>query len=82
MSSESKPPCPVCSGYHGKNGRPKNKARPDIRLSTAYVSRIGADCGEMADIVQRAAARAVSDHEARELALVGERLMQMKELFL
>lgn len=76
-----KPPCPTCSGYHGKNGRPRNKIRPEVRLSVAYVSKLGARCGDMAETVQRAASRAVSDHEARELAMVGEQLMQMKEMF-
>ncbi len=80
-AATEKPPCPTCSGYQGKNGRPRSKTRPDIRLSTAYVSKIGAECGSMAEIVAAAAGRSVRDAEQRELAIIAERLMQMKELF-
>lgn len=76
-----KPECPTCAP-HARTGRPRNKVRPDVRLSTAYVSRIGADCGEMALVVSAAAGRAIRDAEQRELAIVAERLMQMRELFL
>lgn len=76
-----KPPCPTCSGYQGANGRPRNKLRPEIRLTAAYVSKIGAQCGDMAEALQRVAGHMITDAEARELALISERLMQIKEMF-
>ncbi len=78
---EVKPPCPICTVQPGKNGRPKDRVRPEIRLSTAYVSRIGADCGEMFEMVERASAQAVNPLTARELSLVAEKLAQMQRLF-
>jgi hypothetical protein len=64
-------------------GRPKKKVRPEIRLSHAYVSKIGAECGDMFDTVSKCASAVLSVDAlaARELSVVAERLAQMKAMF-
>ncbi len=67
-----------------KGGRPKKRVRPEICLSTAYVSKIGAECGDMFQTVSKctSAVLSVDALAARELALVGERLAVMSRMFL
>ncbi len=64
-------------------GRPKKKVCPEICLSTAYVSKIGSECGEMFDVVSKCAGAVLSVDAlaARELSWVAERLAQMKQMF-
>ncbi len=66
-----------------RGGRPKKKVRPEIRLTTAYVSKIGAECGDMFDVVSKCASAVLSVDvlAARELSIVAERLAQMKRMF-
>lgn len=64
-------------------GRPKKKVRPEIRLSTAYVSKIGSECGDMFEIVTKCASAVlcIDVLAARELSFVAEKLAKMKQLF-
>lgn len=79
--SKDRPPCPVCTQDFGRNGRPVNRHRPDIRLTTAYVSKIGSDCADIAVLLDLAASKVLDKHLARDLALACDKLLQMKELF-
>lgn len=64
-------------------GRPKKKVRPDILLTQAYVSKIGAECGQMFEVVSKAASAVLSVDAlaARELSFVAERLAKMQQMF-
>ncbi len=71
------------SAERNVGGRPKKKVRPEIRLSTAYVSKIGSECGDMFDVVSKCASAVLSVDmtAARELAVVAERLSIMQHMF-
>jgi hypothetical protein len=62
--------------------RPPKRVRPPIELSEAYVSKVGRECQQMWEVVDKAAGRAVDESTRRELALVAERLAQMAVMFL
>lgn len=66
-----------------KEKKPR-RARSRIELAPAYVSKIGSDCGDMADIVSKCASAVLSVDAlaARELARVAEKLAQMRVLFI
>lgn len=67
-----------------KRGRPfERPARPDIRLTAAYASKIGAECGRMGDTLDecRGSLLAVDRYLAEELARVAARLHEMEDIF-
>jgi hypothetical protein len=57
--------------------------RPDIRLTSAYASKIGAECGKMANTVDEChgALLSVDRYLAEELQSVARRLHEMCEVF-
>lgn len=67
-----------------KRGRPfERPARPDIRITAAYASRIGAECGKMGTTVDecRGAMLSVDRYLAEELQRIAQRLHEMSEIF-
>lgn len=62
--------------------RPKNRVRPNIVLTQAYISKIGSQCGQLHEVVDKAAGRAVDEITRRELAIAAETLAKMRDMFL
>lgn len=61
--------------------RPKKVERPLIVLSNAYITRVGRECMELWEMVDRASGKAVDPISQRDLAVVAERLAKLGEMF-
>jgi len=72
------------SSGKAKQGRPfERPSRPDIRLTSAYASRIGAECGKIADTLDEchSAMLSVDRFLAQELMSAAARLHEMSAVF-
>lgn len=61
--------------------KPKDHVRPSLVLSDIYCAKIGRECLELFEMVDRAAGRAVDMQSQRELAVSAERLAKLAEMF-
>lgn len=67
-----------------KRGRPfARPPPPDIRITAAYASKIGAECGRIADTLDecRGALLATDRYLAEEIERAAARLHEMQEIF-
>lgn len=64
-----------------KKKEPGTEVLPLIVLSKVYTSRIGNECLELFEIIDKAASRSVDYETRRELAVVAQRLARMGEMF-
>ena len=67
-----------------KRGRPPSRPpAPDIRITAAYASKIGAECGRIADTLDecRGAMLSVDRYYAEAIARAASRLHEIREIF-